>query len=113
MNDQPAHFVAVFGAGLALGFLYFIGLWYTIRIVTTARASAPLLLLSWLVRTSVLLTGIWLSTAGQWQRVAMCMCGILLARFFVVQAMKPDIAPTPKLSGSLATKSPSLRGGEQ
>lgn len=94
MSDYQ-RLIAAAVVGLAAGFVYFGGLWYTVRRVV-ATQSAWLLLASWVVRTLVLLVGVWLATSGQWQRVVVCLAGVLVARsvvFRLTAAVPPEGEP--------------------
>lgn len=70
--------------GMILGGLYLWGLWWTVRQVT-ATGNRSLLLISFVVRAGLLLTGLWyLSTFGT-QALIASLLGFLLARWIVTR----------------------------
>jgi len=83
-NDLPGLVLALF-AGLALGTVFFGGLWWTVR----RRLSSPRAGLwftgSFLLRTAVVIMGFWFASRGDWRRMAGCGAGFLGARFFIVR----------------------------
>ena len=79
-------------AGMILGGLYLFGLWWTVRQVTTT-GKRSLLLLSFVVRAGLLLTGLWyLSTFGT-QALIASLLGFLLARWIVTRIVGTGVEP--------------------
>ncbi len=83
------------GTGLSLGALFFGGLWWTVRTVTTCRHPALLLLTSFALRASIALVGIYFAFGGHWDRLLACMLGFVIARFVVTRLTAPSYAPHP------------------
>lgn len=71
-------------AGLLLGAIFFGGLWWTVRSVST-RTVAPWLLGSFLVRTMIVLAGFYGIAHGAWFAVPVCLVGFLAARIAVTR----------------------------
>jgi len=69
-----------FIAGLALGAVFFGGLWWTVKKGLTAKKPALLFLGSLLLRLAVILCGFYFVGGGQWQRLVACLIGFILAR---------------------------------
>lgn len=76
-------------AGAALGGLYLMGLWWTVR--RMARTSRPGLLLaaSLAVRLGLLLGGLWWLADGHWQLLAAAVAGFALVRAVLVRRLGP------------------------
>lgn len=77
-------------AGLALGLLYFGGLWLTVRRLARTRRPAPLFALSLLLRMALTLAGFYLVMDGSWQRMLACLAGFIAVRQLLVSRLKPD-----------------------
>ncbi len=84
--------VAAFVAGLALGFLFFGGLWLTVKQLATAKQPALLFVASFVLRTAAVVVGVYLIGAGQWQRIAACMAGFILMRALLTWRWGPKQA---------------------
>lgn len=95
---QMATILAALLAGLALGALFYGGLWWTVLRGTRSTRPVIWFLTSLLLRMSLLLTGIYLAADGQWQRLMACMAGLLLARSILLRMSRQwrstKIAPT-------------------
>ena len=81
-------------AGGGLGFIFFGGLWYTVRRGLTARQPALWFLASLLVRMSLVLGGFYLVGHSDWRRLAACLAGFVIARFIVLRQTRPAGAST-------------------
>ncbi|HBF34989.1 TPA: ATPase F0F1 [Candidatus Sumerlaeota bacterium] len=79
-----------FFIGLLLGTFFFGGLWWTIQKALTARTPALWFLGSMLVRTAVVLLGFYYAGNGDWQRLAACLVGFVLARFLAMRLTRPQ-----------------------
>ena len=88
-NLDYAMLAAAFAGGLALGGFYFTALWHTVKKLSTARHPARLMVMSLLVRLSVLLAGLYVLMAGQWERLAVAMLGFLLVRKILTVRLGP------------------------
>lgn len=72
-------------AGVALGGVFFGGLWWTVRKGVTARQPALWFLASLLLRMAVVLAGFYLVSGGEWRRLLACLFGFVIARFLLVR----------------------------
>jgi F1F0 ATPase subunit 2 len=87
MIDWPLYFIS-FIAGLALGIAFFGGLWLTIRKALTAKQPAVWFIASLLIRSALVIGGLYWATGQQWQRLLVSMSGFILSRFLVLHMKK-------------------------
>lgn len=87
MDEMPARLLAPF-AGAALGFVFFGGLWWTVRRAATFRHPGLAVLFSLLLRTGAAMAGFYLVGAGHWDRLVLCLLGFLLARGVVTYRVR-------------------------
>lgn len=82
MNDSLHIFLSGV-TGVALGILYFGGLWLTVR--EGLRSSRPALwfLLSLLIRTALLLAAFQVISHGDWRNYLACVAGFSLGRLIL------------------------------
>jgi len=78
-----------FAAGLALGSLFFGGLWFTVKKAVTAKNTALWFSGSSLLRTGITIVGFYYVSGGSWQRLLLCVLGFIIARFVVIWITKP------------------------
>ena len=83
MIEAPALVLALL-AGIALGTIFFGGLWWTIRLGISSKWAAVWFLGSLLLRTATALAGFYFVSQGDWRKVLACLVGFLIARFLVV-----------------------------
>jgi F1F0 ATPase subunit 2 len=76
-------------AGAMLGAIFFGGLWWTIRNGVSSVRPALWFLGSLLLRMSVTLVGFYFVAGGQWQRLAACLVGFIVARLVVIRWTRP------------------------
>lgn len=106
MNDIPTMLlpIALAGlAGMALGAFFFGGLWWTLR--RALVSPRPLLWLgtSLLLRTGIVLFGVYVVGHGQWQRMVACLAGFILVRLLTLRlAGRPPAPPDARRSGPAA-----------
>lgn len=81
--------LASFVAGAGLGFVYLLGLWYTVRRQATLKHPAPWLMISVLGRLALLLGGFYLVMAGSWQRLLACVLGFIVVRLILTRRLGP------------------------
>ena len=81
-------------AGLLLGIMFFVGLWWTVRKAVSSRQPALWLLGSQLLRTSLTLAGFYIVSSGHWQRLLACLLGFVIARFMVTQFTGRLVTPS-------------------
>ena len=80
-------------AGLLLGTMFFVGLWWTVRKAVFSPRPALWLLGSQLLRTSLALAGFYVVASGHWQRLLACLLGFVIARFIVIQFTGRPVVP--------------------
>jgi len=76
-------------AGGGLGFIFFGGLWYTVRQGLQSTRPARWFLVSLLIRMSAVLGGFYLVGHSDWRRLAACLAGFVVARFIVLRQTRP------------------------
>lgn len=80
--------ILVFIAGMALGMFFFGGLWFTIKKAVTAKIPAIWFFISFFLRVSVVLIGLYYISPGGWQPLTICLIGFIIARFIVIHLTK-------------------------
>ena len=83
MNDILI-MILVFLAGVALGIIFFGGLWFTVKKSINAKLPALMLSGSLFFRIAVTMLGFYLVGVGNWQRLLICLLGFITARFLVL-----------------------------
>lgn len=87
---------ASFLLGVFLGALFFGGLWLSVRQLARTQHPALLMLLSFVARSAVVLSGFYFATGGRWERLLACLLGFLLSRLVLVRHLR-TAAPTNPL----------------
>jgi F1F0 ATPase subunit 2 len=67
-------------AGGVLGAIFFGGLWWTVRKGVSSKRPALYFLGSLLLRTTIVLAGLYFVSRGHWERLLVCFLGFVLAR---------------------------------
>ena len=88
--------------GVALGALFFGGLWWTVRRGLSSRQPAALFLGSLLLRTLLVVAGFFFVSGGDWRNLVASLAGFLLARTVMMKVFGPaaDVARDPLLEGA-------------
>ena len=73
--------------GVALGVVYFAGLWHTVKHLPDSRYPFVSLLGSFLARIALLMTGFTLLMNGRWESLSAALLGFLLAREILVRRL--------------------------
>ncbi len=81
-------------AGVALGALFFGGLWWTVRRVLVARLPAAWLIASFVARTALVLAGLMVVAGDQWQRWLVVLAGFIAARAVITRLLPVPAAGT-------------------
>ena len=79
-------------AGLAIGAVFFGGLWWTVRRGVYSKRPALLFTASMVARTAFALTGFYFVSDHHWERSIACLVGFIAARMVVrlrVERMQP------------------------
>ncbi|MEO8615608.1 MAG: ATP synthase subunit I [Luteolibacter sp.] len=82
MND-PLTWILAGAAGVALGAIFFGGLWWTIQKGLASPRPATLFLTSVVLRLAVAIVGFYFVSGGQWRRLLACLVGFVVARLTV------------------------------
>jgi len=93
MFSLPALFIPFIAGGL-IGWVYFSGLWETVRRLPEARNPHWLMMLSFLSRTVFALGGFYILADGQWQRMTAALLGFFIVRAILVRSLGriPDVS---------------------
>lgn len=82
--------------GFAIGALYFLGLWWTVRRLKRSRRPTVLTLASFLSRAALVLVVFYLAAQGRWERFLGCLAGFLLARVVITRRLRPRAPEQPR-----------------
>ncbi len=82
--------ILAFLAGILLGGFFFGGLWWTVNKLDANSGPATLLIASFLVRTAVLLAGLYFILEAGWPYLLAAMCGFLAARTVITFRYGPE-----------------------
>jgi F1F0 ATPase subunit 2 len=85
-------------AGLAIGFFFFGGLWWTVKYTVRSGGLSFLLPLSFAVRLTVALGAFYLAGARSWQNLLACVLGFLAARAVLARTLRLDSGAKPSLA---------------
>jgi len=72
-------------AGIALGAIFFGGLWWTVRKAYASESPALWFFGSMLLRMSIALVGFYFVSGGDWERLLVCLLGFTVARLAVMR----------------------------
>jgi len=86
--NETVRMTAAWVAGLALGAIFFGGLWWTVLRGVSSRQPALWFLGSFLLRMGVTLPGFYLVSGGDWRRLILCLLGFVMARLAVTRLAK-------------------------
>lgn len=84
MNETMTMAFAL-AAGVALGAMFFGGLWWTTQKGLASDRPVLWFLGSQILRTSITLAGFYFVSDGHWKRLLMCLLGFILARQVVIR----------------------------
>lgn len=83
-------------AGVILGIIFFVGLYWTVQLGMNSAHPALCFLGSFLLRTTLTLSGIYLLSDGEWPRLLACMAGFISIRFAVTVITTDPLAERAK-----------------
>ncbi|MDX1749388.1 MAG: ATP synthase subunit I [Methylophaga sp.] len=72
-------------AGALLGVFFFAGLWWTVRKLESTNHVALLFLGSMLLRSGVVILGLYFILGDNWQRLAAGLLGFVIARIIIIR----------------------------
>jgi F1F0 ATPase subunit 2 len=78
----------VFVSGMALGTVFFGGLWLTVKKTLSAKHPAVWYFGSLLVRVGITLAGFYYVASGSWVDMLICLLGFIISRFVILNATK-------------------------
>jgi F1F0 ATPase subunit 2 len=90
MTTDLLAILLVFVSGIGIGAFYFLGLWWTVRKLSTARFPALWTIASFLVRSGIALAGFYMVMEGRWENLLMCLVGFILTRTWLVRKLRPE-----------------------
>lgn len=94
--NEPLTLMLAWMGGVALGALFFGGLWWTVQKGVSSARPALWFLGSMLARTGAALAGFYFISGGRWQRMLLCLVGFLMARFVVTRLTGPPREGAPR-----------------
>ncbi|MFT5904807.1 MAG: F1F0 ATPase subunit 2 [Cryomorphaceae bacterium] len=75
-------------AGVALGVIFFGGLWWTVQKGVSSGHPASLFLFSAVLRMAIVMTGFYLVSGGDLKRLLICVGGFFIARISIAWFMR-------------------------
>jgi len=90
MNESLIMIVLAWAAGLALGGIFFGGLWWTTRRGLSSRVPALWFSGSLLVRMGIALAGFYFVGGSHWQRLLGCLLGFVMAQLAITWLSRPS-----------------------
>ena len=94
--NETLRMILIFIVGVALGLMFFGGLWLTVKKTVTSIKPASLILGSFIVRMVLVLTGFYFIGVGNWQRLLTALAGFIIARFLVLHFTRTKPSPIKK-----------------
>lgn len=90
MSSAVLDLAIAFLAGVGLGCVYFLGLWWTVRNLPFAHRPALLSLGSLILRMGLVLTGFYFVMDGRWEMLLACLSGFIAVRGLLVRRLGPE-----------------------
>lgn len=90
MNDLSL--LAPLLAGIVLGGVFFGGLWWTVRLAMSSPWAGLWFFASLLLRTSIVLVGLYFACGDAWQHWLAALLGFVVARVIVTRVCRPGVA---------------------
>jgi len=88
--NETLTLVLVWMAGMALGAMFFGGLWWTVRKGVSSQRPVLWFFGSLLLRMGIALAGFYLVGRGHWELLLLCLLGFIMARFVVTWLVRPS-----------------------
>ena len=83
--NEPVILVLMAFMGVLLGVFFFAGLWWTVRRGLGSKRPALWFLSSLLLRTGIVLAGMYLVSGDRWDGLLACLVGFVIGRFIVTR----------------------------
>jgi len=77
------HYLIPLGGGFMIGFVFFAGLWFSVRKITQAHSSVAAYFLSYLTRAAFAIGGFYILSGGDYRKSLVCLLGFIAARVLV------------------------------
>jgi len=74
--------------GFFLGFIFFGGLWFTVKKAIQFKRPALWFLGSFIIRTGITLLGFYYVAQGEWYHLLICLIGFIVGRYIVMRITK-------------------------
>lgn len=89
-------YVLSLAAGFFLGYIFFGGLWLTVRRLPQMKKPFLWTALSLLLRFGIVLTGFYfIARGGHWIRLLICLAGFIAVRYFMAAPMRRQLNTGP------------------
>jgi F1F0 ATPase subunit 2 len=88
MNEFLAGVLAL-AAGILMGTIFFGGLWWTVQKVVSSEHPMLWFFGSLVLRMGIVIAGLYFIGRGRWERLLLCLCGFVAARFIVIRFTRP------------------------
>lgn len=96
MMNETVSIILAFVGGIALGILFFGGLWFTVKKAVNAKTPALWIISSFFLRIGIIAVGFYFIGSGNWVKLLICLLGFIIARFIVLNYTKSiDEKQTP------------------
>jgi len=82
--------ISAFVGGAAIGVVYFGGLWLTVNRIPTTQTPGILIIISFLVRTFIMMVGFFLLFSWAGYYALPSFIGILIVRFIMINKVQPN-----------------------
>jgi F1F0 ATPase subunit 2 len=83
--NEILHLLPALVGGVALGILFFGGLWWTVQKGVHSERPALWFFTSCLLRTSMALAGLYYISGSHWPRLLVCLLGCIIGRLIVMR----------------------------
>lgn len=97
MDINYGDIARAFALGTGLGTFYFLGLWFTVTRLTSARRPALFVAVSFLLRLNLAVGGFLLIMDGRLERLFAALFGFLVVRFVSVRLVGPSQESAPPM----------------
>jgi F1F0 ATPase subunit 2 len=87
MNEVPMLLLSLLN-GIALGVIYFGGLWLTIQKGIFSRRMPILFFSSLLLRMSIILVGFYIVSGGHFERLLVCLLAFVMTRIVITRSIQ-------------------------
>ena len=80
MMSENLFLIIAFFVGIAIGAIFFGGLWFTLKKGMASKRPAVWIIGSFFIRTAITLAGFYFISAGNWKKLIACLLGFVIAR---------------------------------